>query len=386
MAHHAAVVALATVGIVVGLAAGLGRGGDGASGVPQVLGVVPTEDSLVEAGRRWFKRYDCLHCHSLAGHGGQMGPELLGVAERRSSEWLVRHFLNPDSVTPTTLMPAFGPESVAVALTALMRALRTAADAESLIRPFVEGARRLRTLPASVIDGTLLADGSRLLLRLTAGDSLRAICLEDQHREANVLVLRREWYEPREEGTGWRRFMDDRVYLEGRTLVLDSAHTVMDGVVHHVQRVDDLVTLHATRPGTSRGWTETRRLPQPLYGPSDHIVAAVRLSPGDSAAYWVFGEHGGAHPRIVTAATTGLSDVVLMRVVTAGTRSADRWVRVRGGRLLFTTYGSTPDGESRLVPADDAAALRWLAALRADSRRDWVRAVSSSLLDTWPHR
>jgi mono/diheme cytochrome c family protein len=378
---------LAALGVLAGIQlAAHAPIGNGAHPAAQTSDAAAANDVLVEEGRRAFAQHDCLHCHSLAGQGGQMGPELLGVAARRTPEWLVRHFVDPDRESPTTLMPAFGPEPVARGLTAFLQTLRTPADAGPLIAPFLEGGQRLRALPAAMIDSAALTSGHQLLLRFNARDELIGIRLEDWRRDGDRLVLRREHYDRREKAPGWRRYTDDRVTLNARTLTIEAQHTVMDGVVHDVTRSDDAVTLTSTRPGTSRAWAETRILPQPLYDASDRIVAAITLAPGQRAAYWIFGAHGGAVPRIVAALDEeSPAGTMVVQVSTAGTHDPSRWIRVRAGQPLFTSYGATPDTNSRLVPADDGETRRWVAALAADAGADWVHGLEPSLLESWRH-
>ncbi|QSA96557.1 c-type cytochrome [Methylococcus sp. EFPC2] len=42
--------------------------------------VTPTNDMAVE-GRRAFMRMNCYSCHGMGGHGGGMGPSLIGEAD-----------------------------------------------------------------------------------------------------------------------------------------------------------------------------------------------------------------------------------------------------------------------------------------------------------------
>ncbi len=71
-----------------------------------------------DEGRRLFQEKGCIGCHSLAGHGGKIGPALDDVGLRRSPEWILQHFRDPQAVTPGTVMPRFGfTESEARALT-----------------------------------------------------------------------------------------------------------------------------------------------------------------------------------------------------------------------------------------------------------------------------
>ena len=60
-----------------------------------------------EQGRRLFAAKKCLTCHSLGGQGGQVGPALDGVGERRDAAWIREHLRNPQAVTPESSMPRF---------------------------------------------------------------------------------------------------------------------------------------------------------------------------------------------------------------------------------------------------------------------------------------
>ncbi len=59
------------------------------------------------AGRRLFQEKGCIGCHSIGGQGGKVGPALDGVGKRRSPDWIVAHFRNPQAVTPGSVMPQF---------------------------------------------------------------------------------------------------------------------------------------------------------------------------------------------------------------------------------------------------------------------------------------
>jgi ubiquinol-cytochrome c reductase cytochrome b subunit len=49
----------------------------------------------------------CPGCHKVNGVGGGIGPPLNGVGKRRSKEWVEKHFMNPNALSPGTVMPAF---------------------------------------------------------------------------------------------------------------------------------------------------------------------------------------------------------------------------------------------------------------------------------------
>lgn len=74
---------------------------------------VPTPDQSKEKiaqGRTIFERERCVTCHSVNGRGGVIAPDLAGVGQRRSAQWILDHFKDPQSVSPGTLMPRFNLE------------------------------------------------------------------------------------------------------------------------------------------------------------------------------------------------------------------------------------------------------------------------------------
>jgi mono/diheme cytochrome c family protein len=84
-------------------------------------------------GRRLFQQKGCIACHSIGGHGGKIGPALDEVGLRRSPEWMMQHFRDPQSVSPGTVMPRFGfTETEARALTEFLLHLRDEKMALSL--------------------------------------------------------------------------------------------------------------------------------------------------------------------------------------------------------------------------------------------------------------
>ena len=70
-------------------------------------GDVPGVPELTE-GRRLFETHGCRGCHKLNGVGGSIGPDLTEEgAVRRYPQWLERHFLDPNVVSPSSPMPNF---------------------------------------------------------------------------------------------------------------------------------------------------------------------------------------------------------------------------------------------------------------------------------------
>jgi nitric oxide reductase subunit C len=47
----------------------------------------------------------CVPCHSLGGHGGNVGPALDGVADRLDADFFPRWLHDPSSERPGTRMP-----------------------------------------------------------------------------------------------------------------------------------------------------------------------------------------------------------------------------------------------------------------------------------------
>ena len=76
-------------------------------------------------GRRLFESKGCLGCHSVAGQGGKVGPALDDVSLRRTPDWMMQHFRDPQTVSPGTVMPRFGfTEAEARGLTEFLLHLR----------------------------------------------------------------------------------------------------------------------------------------------------------------------------------------------------------------------------------------------------------------------
>ena len=84
-------------------------------GVFSLLGVsvknlyaVKRVDPAIAHGKAIFGRFGCAGCHRIHGEGGAVGPDLSYVGERRPErEWHVKHFHDPRSVSPASIMPKF---------------------------------------------------------------------------------------------------------------------------------------------------------------------------------------------------------------------------------------------------------------------------------------
>lgn len=74
--------------------------------VPQVSGseTWASDPALVAEGRMLFDQYQCRGCHRLAGTGGEVGPALDGVGDRRRADYVFALLEDPDKVIPGTSM------------------------------------------------------------------------------------------------------------------------------------------------------------------------------------------------------------------------------------------------------------------------------------------
>ncbi len=117
----------------------LSQTGEAAPGYYASMKVIPSADE----GQRLFQQKGCIGCHTVAGQGGKVGPVLDDVGLRRSPEWMLQHFRDPQSVTPGSVMPKFGfTETEARALTDFLLHLRErnlASTLPSLMTPVERG-------------------------------------------------------------------------------------------------------------------------------------------------------------------------------------------------------------------------------------------------------
>lgn len=66
---------------------------------------ITEKDPEVSAGLRLYRQLNCSYCHRISGKGGSVGPELDKTAAGETEEWLQKHFLDPQAVTPGSAMP-----------------------------------------------------------------------------------------------------------------------------------------------------------------------------------------------------------------------------------------------------------------------------------------
>ncbi len=82
------------------------RGAGAASPSPAPGTVTLSLDA--EEGKKLFSAKGCSACHRLFGEGGVLGPDLTGVKERRTADWLQAWLKDPAAVNPKTTMPNLG--------------------------------------------------------------------------------------------------------------------------------------------------------------------------------------------------------------------------------------------------------------------------------------
>ncbi len=77
------------------------------------------------AGRLLYEKNGCNSCHSIHAKGGTIGPDLTHVGAKRDRDWLVRHFKDPQALSPGSIMPKTTlPESDVQELADYMQSLK----------------------------------------------------------------------------------------------------------------------------------------------------------------------------------------------------------------------------------------------------------------------
>jgi mono/diheme cytochrome c family protein len=75
----------------------------------------------IAAGKKVYAANGCANCHTIAGKGGKIGPELtrVGAEANHTPKWLEEKVANPKASNPDSTMPAFGDKIKGKDLTAL---------------------------------------------------------------------------------------------------------------------------------------------------------------------------------------------------------------------------------------------------------------------------
>ena len=72
------------------------------------LYAVPRIDPAVARGKALYAGFGCAGCHRIHGAGGAVAPDLSFVGDTRpEQEWHLKHFKDPQSVSPGSFMPKF---------------------------------------------------------------------------------------------------------------------------------------------------------------------------------------------------------------------------------------------------------------------------------------
>ena len=69
-------------------------------------GYLDAPDFAVQ-GALVYQTNHCNACHQIKGEGKKLGPALDGIGEHRDRAWLEKHFINPKSTSPGSMMPAY---------------------------------------------------------------------------------------------------------------------------------------------------------------------------------------------------------------------------------------------------------------------------------------
>lgn len=72
------------------------------------LYAVSRVDPAIAKGRALYSQFGCAGCHRIHGEGGAVGPDLSFVGDKRPDrEWHLKHFKDPQTVSPGSFMPKF---------------------------------------------------------------------------------------------------------------------------------------------------------------------------------------------------------------------------------------------------------------------------------------
>jgi cbb3-type cytochrome oxidase cytochrome c subunit len=63
-------------------------------------------ESAIE-GALIYQSSQCANCHKLNSVGGDLGPPLNGIGERRDRRWIEEHFADPSKLSPDSIMPSY---------------------------------------------------------------------------------------------------------------------------------------------------------------------------------------------------------------------------------------------------------------------------------------
>ena len=91
---------------------------------PENAVALETVPEFAMLGARIYHENQCGSCHIVNGSGKELGPPLNGVGQRRTVQWMVDHFRDPQKFDPDSVMPAYDfPEEEMNAIVAYMNSL-----------------------------------------------------------------------------------------------------------------------------------------------------------------------------------------------------------------------------------------------------------------------
>jgi mono/diheme cytochrome c family protein len=67
----------------------------------------PNTPAFVVHGAAVYQSNHCSVCHSVNGVGGKLGPALNGLSKRQTRSWVEQHFVDPQKLSPGTIMPPY---------------------------------------------------------------------------------------------------------------------------------------------------------------------------------------------------------------------------------------------------------------------------------------
>jgi len=74
---------------------------------PENGDVIDTAPDFAADGAALYQQNSCDTCHMVNGEGGQIGPKLNGLSQRRTEAWAIEHFVNPEKMSPGTPMEPY---------------------------------------------------------------------------------------------------------------------------------------------------------------------------------------------------------------------------------------------------------------------------------------
>ena len=74
---------------------------------PQNAAALASAPDFAVNGALVYQSRSCGSCHQVNGMGMTVGPPLNGLAHRHTREWVIKHFANPQALSPGSIMPLY---------------------------------------------------------------------------------------------------------------------------------------------------------------------------------------------------------------------------------------------------------------------------------------